>query len=297
MIFLVTRYILVALLLAYLTTVYVKKKSIHTDIKGRVFEWRVDTYKSIYRWVMQFKNVIAAPSQYEEYYRKILSQTQFKIGYQGMEYVSFFDTPERLFQFGLELKKMLNKEEDFLDYNLLHKLEEFEFWLDDVIMYYGAFAKAECDKRWKFNAKTVEQHCRLACKVLGIALQEDVNTFYAQLDDMLRDRLRNIKISDVYTESLGAKIKKNTIERCESIMREEGSTRYERGIEWLYNQVLFHTYGSSQMRKQQFGMITVFMLIHFDEQFAKNSEIIKNQDEFIRLMTEYTDCLVKYIER
>lgn len=296
-IFLVVRYVLVALLLAYLTTVYVKKKSIHTDIKGRVLEWRVDTYKSIHRWVMQFKNVIAAPSQYEEYYRNILSQTQFKIGYQGMEYVSFFDSPERLFQFGLEFKKMLNKEEDFMDYNLLHALEEFKYWLDDVVMYYGAFAKAECDKRWKFNAKTVEQHCRLACKVLGIALQDDLNKFYAHIDDLLRDRLRNIKISGVYNETLGVRIKKKAIERCESIMDKEVNGRYKRGIEWFYNKVFFHTYGSSQMRKQQFGMMTIFMLIHFEEQFAKNPDIINDQNKFMKLMTEYTDCLVKYIER
>lgn len=36
-IFLVTRYVVVALILAYITNVFVKRKAIHTDIKGRVF--------------------------------------------------------------------------------------------------------------------------------------------------------------------------------------------------------------------------------------------------------------------
>ena len=44
-VFLVARYVIAALLLAYLTGVYVKKVDIHTDIKGYVLEWRIDTYK------------------------------------------------------------------------------------------------------------------------------------------------------------------------------------------------------------------------------------------------------------
>ena len=69
-IFLVIRYFLVALLLAYLTNVFVKRKDVHTDVNGRVLEWRVDAYKGVHRWVMQLKNVVAAPNQNEESYRE-----------------------------------------------------------------------------------------------------------------------------------------------------------------------------------------------------------------------------------
>ena len=108
-IFLITRYVLVALVLAYLTNVFVKRRNTITDIKGRVLEWQVETYKGIHRWVMRFRSVIAAPSQYEDYYRNIISRTKFKIGYQGMEYASFFDDPERLLQFDKEFNQMLKK--------------------------------------------------------------------------------------------------------------------------------------------------------------------------------------------
>ena len=68
--FLVIRYVLVALLLAYLTNVFVKRKDVVTDIKGSVLEWRVDTYKNIHRWVMDMKRVIAPPSQQENWFRR-----------------------------------------------------------------------------------------------------------------------------------------------------------------------------------------------------------------------------------
>ena len=134
-IFDIIRYVVVALILAYVTNVLVKRKNIRTDIKGRVLEWRVETYKSLHRWVMIFQSVIAAPSQDENHYRNILAPTKFKIGYQGMEYASFFDTPEQLLKFNMEFNHMLNKEKDFIDYPLMHELKSFQFWIDEVIMY------------------------------------------------------------------------------------------------------------------------------------------------------------------
>ena len=138
LLFLVVRYVMVALLLAYLTKVFVKRKDVVTDIKGAVLEWQVETYKEIHRWLMGLQRVTAPPSQQEQWFRSLLSSRRFKIGYQGMEFVSFFDTPEKLIQFVTEFHQMLNKEEGFIDETLKQKLISFQIWLDDVIEYLGA---------------------------------------------------------------------------------------------------------------------------------------------------------------
>ena len=297
-IFLVIRYVVVALIMAYLANVYVKRRNIRTDIKGRVVEWRVETYKSIHQWVMKFQSVIAAPSQYEEHYHNILAPTRFKIGYQGMEYASFFDSPDRLFQFGMEFNQMMNKEEEFIDYPLRHELAEFQYWLDDVIMFFGAFGKAECDKRWKLSEETLKMHCELARKVMGIALQEDVNRFFQKIDEMLRDRLRNIKIAGIYSESWLTKIKRKAIEYCECIMDKEEDNRYTRIVEWFYYHGLYRYYGCrSQLHRNQFGLMTIFVLVHFEEQFANNPGLLKDRVEFMRLTKEYNNCYCQYLER
>lgn len=297
-IFWVIRYVVVALILAYLANVYVKRKNIRNDIKGRVLEWRVETYKSIHRWVMGLQSIIAAPSQEEEHYRNILSPTRFKIGYQGMEYATFFDTPERLFKFGMEFNQMMNKEEDFIDYPLRHELNGFQYWLDDVIMFYGAFGRTEYDKRWKFSGERVKRHCELACKILGIALQEDVNRFYYKIDGMLRDRLRNIKIAGVYSESWMTRYKRKVCEYCENIMDKEEDGCFDRMVEWFYYHVLFRYYGCrSQLHRNQMGLMTIFVLVHFEEQFAKNPDLLKNKKEFMRLTTEYNNCFCQYLKR
>jgi len=293
----VIRYVVVAIFLAYLTNVYVKRKNNITDIKGRVLEWRVDTYKSIHRWAMQFQSVTAAPSQDEERYKNILALTKFKIGYQGMEYSTFFDSPDRLFQFGIEFNRLLNKEENFIDHSLRHQLSEFQYWLDDVIMYYGAFCQTECDANWQFDEKKIERHCNLVCKVLGISLQKDVNKFYDKLDNLLRDRLRNLKISGVYMESWWTRTKSKATDYCEAVMDIDEDTRHSRFIEWLYYKVFYHNYSCSQLMKNQFGMMTVFMHVHFEEQFAENPSLMKNQEEFMRLTREYYNCYNKHLKR
>lgn len=76
--FLVVRYVLVALLLAYLTKVFVKRKDVVTDIKGSVLEWQVETYKNIHRWVMGMKCVTAPSGQQENRFRGLLSSRRCK---------------------------------------------------------------------------------------------------------------------------------------------------------------------------------------------------------------------------
>lgn len=286
-----------ALLLTYLTGVYVKKVDIHTDIKGSVLEWRIETYKGIHHWVMKLQSVIAAPSQNEEQYNKILSHTKFKIGYQGMEYASFFETPERLLAMGMELNRMLNKEEYFIDYSLKNKLDDFQYWLDGVIMFYGAFYGTEYDKRWKNGEQTAKANCLKASKLMGIALQEDVNRYFKELDELLSERLRNIKIEGVYTESLWTRIKKTCSEYCERIMDEEEEGWYSRLVEWIYYHLIYGTYGGSQLQGHQKELMTIFAMTHFEDSLAKHPSVVNDKEQMMRLLKDYSESYSQYLER
>ena len=266
-VFLVFRYVFVALSLAYLTSVFVKRKDVQTEVKGRVLEWRLASYKNLHRWLMGFKSVIAAPSQDEERYRNILSFTKFKIGYQGMEYASFFDAPEKLIQFFNEFDSMLHREEGMLDEKLKRNLNDFHYWLDEVILHYGAFVRAEYDQCWHSDEKTIDAHCLLACKVLGIALQEDVNEYFDKIDKLLRDRLQNIKISDIYAQSNEIQTKSIKIFR------------------------------RSQLNKNTVGLLTVFLLVHNEEKFENNPSLTKNEALLGKMLEEYMNCYCKYLEK
>lgn len=293
----IARYVIAALLLAYLTGVYVKKVDVHTDIKGNVLEWRIDTYKRIHHWIMKLQSVIAAPNQNEEHYRNILSLTKFKIGYQGMEYASFFDTPERLLSMGMELNRILNKDKYFIDYSLKNKLEDFQCWFDDVIMFCGTFCSTEYDKRWKSDEQTAKTNCLIASKLIGIALQEDVNRYYKELDELLRERLRDIRIAGVYTESQWTRIKEKCSEYCERIMDEEKNDWYSRMVEWIYYHLIYGTYGCSQLQDHQTELMTIFAMTHYENYLIKHPSVVEDREQMMRLLKDYSECYSQYLER
>ena len=218
---------------------------------------------------MNFKSVIAPSAQDQDYYSSVLSHTKFKIGYQGMEYVSFFDTPERLLKFNIEYNQMLNKDESFVDSALKQKLDDFQEWLDNVILFYSAFVLAESDSKWGFDRKTIEKHCLLTCKMFGIALQDDVNNYYEQFNSLLRDRIRDVKIAGVYSDS----------KRLWN--RKKAKPYYEK----------------SQMHKHNGDLMTIFVLVHFEEMFVKNPAIMKNSEQLMTLMKDFSDCYVKYLNQ
>ncbi len=296
LLFLVVRYVMVALLLAYLTKVFVKRKDVVTDIKGAVLEWQVETYKEIHRWLMGLQRVTAPPSQQEQWFRSLLSSRRFKIGYQGMEFVSFFDTPEKLIQFVTEFHQMLNKEEGFIDETLKQKLISFQIWLDDVIEYLGAFIHAEHNERWNYDEETIQVNCRLACQTMGIALQEDVNKFFHEIDGLLRDRLSNIKISGIYSESMRSRLTRKVATRCERIIDKEVEGRWKKVVEWYYYRVLHRDYGRSQLLKYPQDLLTMFPLVHFEKFFADNPSVMENHDQLIGLIAEFGNCYAGYYD-
>lgn len=290
--FWIIRYGLVALLLAYLTYVFVKKKDVQTNTKGYVLEWRVEAYKKIHQWVMGLHGVIAAPSQDEDRYQGLLSSLKFKIGYQGMEYAAIFDSPESLLKFGMDFNSMFNQEGDLIDYRLEHQLNSFQMWLDDVRMFLFTFIKTEADKQWKQDEDTAEKNCNLGCKVMGIALQEDINRYFEKIDGVLRDRLRGLKISNVYKDSLRDRLVRKVTDYCEKIMDEEGEGLYSKMMEWLYFNVIYRSYGCSQLQKHQLDIYAIFAKVHFQEQLSE--EDTKSKDELLKQMTDYQNCFIKH---
>ena len=81
-------------------------------------------------------------------------------------------------------------------------------------------------------------------------------------------------------------------------MDKEEDNRFTRIVEWFYYHVLYRYYGCrSQLHRNQVGLMTIFVLVHFEEQFANNPGLLKDRVEFMRLTKEYNNCYCQYLER
>lgn len=265
-IFSIIEYILVAIVLAYFGVVYNKKKERITDLKGRVTEWQVETYKDIHRWFMNFKSIIAAANQDEEHYRQIISHTKFKVGYQGMEYASFFDNPMILLNTDRELNQILDRDSDFLDESLKAKLYDLKDWFEELVEIFGAFIMTEGDSQWNLTAEKSEENCNLASKILGIALQKDVNTYFEEIDEMLRERLNKVKISGVYSKS---------------------TKLWSSPPKYL---------SSSQLVTKRIDLMNLFFLVHYEDEIINKPEWLSDIDLFRDKFKGYLNCYNSHIK-
>lgn len=290
-IFMILKYVIAALALAYLTVVFVKQKNNLTDLKGQILEQRIDSYKEIHRFVMRLQSLIASPSQKEECYQVFLSLSEIKTGYQGLEYCSIFQTPVHLLQFGIDINKLVEKTTIHLDYDLEQKLSEFQCWMDDVVEVTRAFAMTESDSRWHNSNIKIEQNSILACQLLGIALQDDINAFYEQFDRMLKNRLQKIRLSSISPNSLWIKTKRMISDYCEAMFdkKEKSKTKI---LRWFYNHCLYRTYGCSHLLKQKDKILTLLTLVHFSEEIEKQTFRRQSMDAFSKHMMEYQQCFM-----
>lgn len=105
----ILKYIFIALCLAYMNHVFSKKKAVMYDVKRHILEKRLEIYASLHKLFLRSSTLVAPPAIKEQYYWSLMNGMPFRIGDQKMEYVSYFDTYKKLYDYYLFLQRSLSK--------------------------------------------------------------------------------------------------------------------------------------------------------------------------------------------
>lgn len=103
----IVTYILLPLIVAYITTVMTKREEVELDAQGQLLEHRVQAYAEVYRFMRKSLNRIAVPFVEEKLYADCLEDSMYKIGRQGMEYASFLSSIENIDKYSDQLERLL----------------------------------------------------------------------------------------------------------------------------------------------------------------------------------------------
>lgn len=293
-IFLVLRWGPAALILAYLMNVLVKKNENLSDIKGEIYERRIDSYKVIHHWAMQLQKIISPPAYLEKIYADVLHRLHFKISMQGMEYPSFFDSPQKLVSFSIETKKLVGGAALHLDYVLEQKLSEFVIWLDDIINLMNIFIQIEADPFWKYDKTTQETHAKLACHLMGIAFLVDINRFFRQIDRLLRLRLQEIRLSSISSDTWPIRLKHKLVDYCESKMGDGQENKYQQFLCWVYMHVLFRSYGCSQISQHKPDVLTLMIRAHYSSQYNTEQFYTLEEKKMRQLFLDFHESMLRH---
>lgn len=187
-------YILLPIVVAYITTVLAKQREVRLEAQGQLLEHRIQAYADVYRFMRKNLERIAVPLVEEKLYAECLQGSDYKIGHQGFEYTSYLCSIEQIENYSDELKHLLLTNDLYLEPNLRCELYNLQLWVDRLFHLLHAFKATEEDPCWGFDSFLQRDNISCACSLLGIALQNDVNVFTRNIEPLLENKLRHPKL-------------------------------------------------------------------------------------------------------
>lgn len=209
---LVLKYIVIALFLAYMSHVFSKKKAVQMDVKKHLLEKKLNIYAKLHKNLLSYTSFIAPPAYKEQFYRNILDRMPFCIGDQKMEYVSIFDSFNRLSEYYHQFQLDGLAKSSFLSDDITNCLSLINEWYGNVMSILIAFQMTEKDNFFN-DTITQKKHIDLACRLTGIALQKDIEIMGNHLNKMLVDYLHVPSLSNLFKVSILNKISEKMFER------------------------------------------------------------------------------------
>lgn len=296
LIFLFLKYIAAALVVAYFTTVFMKRNEVKVDVKATVLQKQLQAYTRLHDLMMETEHHIA-PSQIEEaYYSEFLDRFSFKIDPTLNSYPTCFDSLERLEQYHDKIKHEKRKDEPFLDYETNNVLEEMLMWMEEIIGINRRFANVESDNSWNLSEDIINRNTSLAIHLIGLALQNDTDNFVSKLTNVFQKKLHNPKLSSWRGLSLRNKMNKLLSEYCEKSMDEKGGLH--KFAEKLYYHKLHPLYGHSQLHIiiSNGNVAMMLALVHFSPNYSPDQYFDLPKEQSLAFLKDFHTILSKYFK-
>jgi hypothetical protein len=290
-IFLVAKYLIVALLLAYITSIFRKKKEVEVDVKAAKLEKQLEANVRIHKLLMETERHIAPAKKDELYYNSFLDGLYFKMDSTLHSYPKCFDSKENFENYYDKIRHEVQRDGPFLNYSMANHLSELMLWMEDIISLMETFSAVEAEPKWHFSQQVQYAHCSLAIKLLGVSLQNDAKKFMDSLREMFSNKLRHPSLSNWKDMTLSDKVNKYLSEKIEHNLDNNNSKQSLAC--WLYYDVLHHSYGRSQLVTRRSYMIILLARVHYSSKYNTEEFYSLKDDEADRIMTDFYNSFVK----
>lgn len=191
----IINYIILPLVIAYIATVMTKKKEVELEAHGQLLKHRIRAYVDVYRFMRQNEKLIVVPRVEENLYFDCLDGSDYKIGTQGLEYVSYLRSIDHINKYKSQLEQLTICNELYLEPYLRMELVNLQQWLSHLTQLLTAFKATLAEEKWKFDKATRESKLRYACSLMAIALQDDIQSFSNNIEPTIAKKLRHPKLS------------------------------------------------------------------------------------------------------
>lgn len=290
------KYLVAALIVAYFTSVFMKRKEVKLDVEVMKLEKQLQANVRLHKKLMGIEHHIAPAQETEAYYNEFIERLPYKIDPTLNSYPKCFDTIEKLEEFHDELLHEKRKDEPFLDYKTVNTLDDILCWLEDIDDILTRFVKFESDCKWNYSEETQKQNSNLAIRIFGLALQNDINNFEKNLSHLFQKKLHKPRLSVWKQMGLRDRIHKTISSKCEK--EKDGNNWQSRITSWIYYNILFPLYGRSQfiLHSKDGNNVLLLMFVHYSPQMEPNDYFDLPREKQLSLLTDFHTTLVKYFK-
>ncbi len=275
----------VGLLLAWFATRYQKRKEIELQLKANVLKHQLESYVKLNSAFGKIRSQIAPPLYREAYFQSIINTKIFNIKY--MEYSSFFDSMGRFDEYYKSMVELQQTEHIYLQYDVEQKLSEYLNYLSEVKQFLDAYCDTERMDVLSVGKNKVEEHIRSAYQLTGICLQNDINRFYCQMDQLLAYEISHVSLGykSHYIKSARESILKFISERMEKFIHKPDWKG--KAAEWFYFKVLFRSYGNSSLINHLPMLAVHFAYLHYSDRYTPEQWLDLGEEKASNLILDF----------
>lgn len=293
LIFSLVKYLLAALIVAYFSKVFMKKREVMTDIDASKLEKQLHANVRLHKLLMETKHHIAPSQLTEMFYNEFIDRMPFKKDPTLNSYPICFDSQERLADYYYRILHEKRRDFPFLDYKSNVLLDDLTDWLEELNGIVEAFARVEANPKWKYSSDIQKRNISLLVKVLGLALQNDTDHFVDKLSKRFHKKLQNPRISSWRGKTCLDKFHNYLCMKYETKFDRKNNRK--RTISWIYFNVLHPLYGRSQLciNSKKGYLSLVLMLVHYSPDLSPEQYFSYPREKAFSLMKDFHSVLAQ----
>ncbi len=184
------------LIIAFITTFYLKKKDESTRVAGVILEKRVNAQHEILKFLENSSQKLEMPQRYGIELKELMQDYNFILPYDPqIQYADIFSSVEKYRTFFKEFEEFFSKHKLWLDFKVRHKMLLMQAYFAAINSSLIVFNRIPLPAGIVLSPEEMEQLSEKLLLILGVALDEEFNELLMELEVLMVNSIYKLDLS------------------------------------------------------------------------------------------------------
>ena len=214
--------IIAGLIIAFITTFYLKKKDESTRVAGVILEKRVNAQHEILKFMENSSQKFEMPQSSALVLKELMEDYNFVLPYNPhIQYADIFSSVEKYRAFFKEFEESFSKYKLWLDFKVRHKMLLMQAYFSAINSSLIVFTRIPLPAGIVLKAKEMEDLSEKLLLILGVALDEEFNELLMELEVLMVNSIYKLDLSRPKNSFLHKYKENKEIEKVEKFLVKE----------------------------------------------------------------------------